>query len=169
MEKKEKDYSKGKMYIIRNSVNDKVYVGSTIQPLSQRMAKHRCDGNKEKDTKIYQAMAELGIEKFHIELLENFPCKSIEELRQREGQLIRQYNSHKDGGYNQKLAGRTDKEYALQYYYANQEACIQKARDYKAKNPEKIIEKSLRRGNCPICNKELRMDSIARHRKLKNH
>ena len=37
------DYTKGKIYAIRSSQTDKVYIGSTIQPLSQRMSGHRAD------------------------------------------------------------------------------------------------------------------------------
>ena len=40
------DYKSGKIYCIRNDINDEIYVGSTTQSLSQRMAKHRSDKKK---------------------------------------------------------------------------------------------------------------------------
>ena len=40
------DYSKGKIYTIRNSDDDtKIYVGSTIQPLSVRLGGHKKRSN----------------------------------------------------------------------------------------------------------------------------
>ena len=36
--KKTKDYQKGKIYIIRNDVNDLTYIGSTCQLSCQRMS-----------------------------------------------------------------------------------------------------------------------------------
>ena len=38
-----KDFKNGKIYCIRNTIDDDIYVGSTCQPLSKRMAKHRVD------------------------------------------------------------------------------------------------------------------------------
>ena len=35
------DYSKAKIYQIINDVSDDIYIGSTCQPLSKRMAEHR--------------------------------------------------------------------------------------------------------------------------------
>ena len=36
-----RDYSQGKIYCIRSHETDLIYIGSTIQPLSIRMGKHR--------------------------------------------------------------------------------------------------------------------------------
>ena len=60
-----------------------------------------------KQIKIYKAMNELGRDKFYIELLENCPCKAIGELRRREGELTREYQSE----LNSKISGRTTEEY----------------------------------------------------------
>ena len=35
------DYSKGKIYKMLNTIDDEIYVGSTIETLRQRMATHR--------------------------------------------------------------------------------------------------------------------------------
>ena len=76
MSRNPKDYSKGKIYCIRNTVNDDVYIGSTCQNLSQRMAQRRRNlkcGNLG-GMKLYDLMTELGNEHFHIELMEEYPC-----------------------------------------------------------------------------------------------
>ena len=50
MENMSKDFQKGKICCIRNNVNNDIYVGSTCQPLSKRMAKHRSDTTRDVKT-----------------------------------------------------------------------------------------------------------------------
>ena len=80
------DYKNGKIYKILNTIDDDCYVGSTCQPLSKRMAKHResMHNTVKKDRKLYAKMHELGVDNFYIELIEEFPCENIEQLRKRE-------------------------------------------------------------------------------------
>ena len=59
-----RDYTKGKIYIIKNTKNDKVYIGSTTQTLSRRMTDHRKDALKKITIRLYKAMNEIGIESF---------------------------------------------------------------------------------------------------------
>ena len=84
------DYSKGKIYILRNTVNGVVYVGSTCQTLSQRFNNHKAD-SKRNHNKLHEGMKEVGIDKFYIELLEDFPCERREQLDARENFHMRQY------------------------------------------------------------------------------
>jgi hypothetical protein len=123
------DYQKGKIYTIRNN-HDKslIYVGSTIQSLSQRMVAHRSDSkkDKDKDRKIYQHIGGKW-EDWYIELYELFPCNSKEELCKREGEVIREI-----GTLNNLLPGRTPKE----YYQDNHE----RYKEYREENKEKKIE-----------------------------
>ena len=66
-----KSYNKAKIYIIRNTVDDVTYVGSTVARLSKRMSKHREDLRQEtRKSRLYEKMRELGSDKFYIELLE---------------------------------------------------------------------------------------------------
>ena len=107
-----KNYQNGKIYGIRNNVDEDIYVGSTTQTLSKRMAKHRIDmiGNK-KDRKLYSKMNELGVENFYIELIENCPSENLEQLRKREGHHIREI-----GTLNSLIAGRSKKEWIIFYH-----------------------------------------------------
>ena len=102
-----KDYSKGKIYIIRNSENDLTYIGSTCQTLAQRMTQHRVSMRKIPHYKLYQAMNELGKDAFYIELLEDYPCQRQEELLKKEGEKIREHQS----ALNKVINGRSQKEY----------------------------------------------------------
>ena len=103
-----KDYKNGKIDCIRNTIDDDIYVGSTTQPLSKRMAKHRQDARNKKyvHRTFYSKVNEIGIEHFYIELIEDCPCETLEQVRKREGHYIR-----KMGTLNHRIAGRTSKEW----------------------------------------------------------
>ena len=89
-----RNYQNGKIYCIRNTITDDIYVGSSCEPhLSKRMVKHRSSAKangRDKNMLLYQKMNELGIENFYIELIENYPCESKDQLRAREGHYIRE-------------------------------------------------------------------------------
>ena len=103
-----KDYKNGKIYCIRNIIDDDIYVGSTIQKLSKRMAVHRMTAELsiKKHIALYAKMNDLGIDAFYIELIEECPCDNQEQLLRTEGSYIRQI-----GTLNTRVAGRNKKEY----------------------------------------------------------
>ena len=79
------DYNNGKIYVMRSNKTDKIYIGSTTQPLFKRFFQHKvncCNKN------LKELMTEH--DDFYIELLESFPCNSKEELLKRENELIRE-------------------------------------------------------------------------------
>ena len=118
-------YVNGKIYKIFNTLNDDIYVGSTIQSLSHRMIKHR-DNVKNTTThyktSICTLMQELGVEHFFIELVEDYPCKNKEELNAREGYWIKQI-----ANVNKQITGRTPKE----HYEDNKERIMARMKEYK--------------------------------------
>jgi hypothetical protein len=191
-----KDYKNGKIYVIRNHVNDLIYVGSTIQGLAERMGGHRATlkQNKILSTKIYKAFYEIGIEHFYIELIEDCPCETREQLLRREGYYIREYDSFKNG-YNGLIAGQTVKEYReankkiiaekFKIYHANnKEKIVGKQKIYYDNNKERIykhikewyevnkhviLEKGKVKYTCNICNCEFRIDGKSEHERSKKH
>lgn len=83
-------YKNGKIYKLINSVNDKIYIGSTCQSLGDRMRSHRSAAkNPLRNSPIYSAMKNIGTDHFKIELIESFSCKSKQELEIREFHIIR--------------------------------------------------------------------------------
>ena len=105
-------YQNGKIYKVVDIGYIKSYIGSTIEDLNKRMAKHRnCDKNfSEEDKKIYTTtfiiFDEYGIANCKIELIEYFPCKNKEELNKREGEHIRNNDC-----VNRCIPGRTKQEW----------------------------------------------------------
>ena len=81
---------RGKIYAIRNHINDEVYVGSTGNDLGRRMGNHRqrCRKLAGKGNRLHTLMFELGPSAFYIEVLEDYPCSSAAELRMKESKWI---------------------------------------------------------------------------------
>jgi hypothetical protein len=75
------DYSKGKIYKITNTVNDKVYIGSTVSRLCDRMARHRHTGRHAcEESPLYREMYAIGADKFKIILVRTSPSNNRDEL-----------------------------------------------------------------------------------------
>jgi hypothetical protein len=125
------DYKQGKIYTIRCKTDDTlIYVGSTVQSLSERMAKHRYDAIKKPTMCFYQYVDDW--DNWYIELYENFPCNNKEELNKREGVMIREI-----GILNKLIAGRTKKE----YYEDNKTKLLDIMKQYQQDNKDKTSEK----------------------------
>jgi len=83
-------YRRGKIYVIVNSVNDMVYIGSTIQEPHSRMAFHKILA-KGVDSPLYVAMRKYGVDTFEFSILERYPCRNKEELELHEMTVIQRY------------------------------------------------------------------------------
>lgn len=86
----------GKLYIIWNDVNEKLYVGITTRKLSRRFHEHIYAALSHKDKfRFHSAIRKYGEENFHIEcFLENIP---EERLPLFERACIAHFNSNKVG------------------------------------------------------------------------
>ena len=91
----------GNLYIIRNTVNDKVYIGKTYKNIDKRFAQHKNDMNKFASYKFYKAMKKHGVDKFYIEFIGKFEEGILEE---KEIEYIARYDSFHNG-YNSTLGG----------------------------------------------------------------
>lgn len=91
----------GSIYIIKNTVNNKVYIGQTIQPVDVRFKEH-LRKSEIIDTHLYKAMRKYGKDKFYYEILES--NLEYSQLLQHEQYWISYYNSYKNG-YNDTLGG----------------------------------------------------------------
>lgn len=101
----------GRIYIIRNTVNDKVYVGQTHVSIKLRFQNHLSAARRGLDYVIGKAIRKYGEDKFYVELLEE--CL-IEELNEREKYWISFFKATDNRfGYNMSVGGnvvRTTKE-----------------------------------------------------------
>ena len=84
------------IYIIKNKINNKVYVGQAINP-HRRFIQHLCNGNKLLDNyPIHLAINKYGKENFYYEILE----ENIENYDEKERYWVTKYNSICPNGYN---------------------------------------------------------------------
>lgn len=94
----------GFIYIIKNTVNSKVYIGQTRTSIDQRWKEHLRHAQYG-DQVINKAMKKYGIDKFYIETLE---ICDISILDEREMYYIDLYDStDKSKGYNVSIGGNT--------------------------------------------------------------
>ena len=121
------NYQKGKIYKLFFS-NDPsfCYVGSTAEPLKKRLSGHlgrSIDTSGRYDSKLYRTICEMG-DGWEIQLIENYPCQSLEELRIREQYFIDilKPTLNERGAY-QSETGK--KELQKQWYKRNRESILQ--------------------------------------------
>lgn len=89
--RKPTDYSKGMIYQIVNSVNDKVYIGSCATELRFRLYQHKSTSKNTKyHSRIFYKELFNNLDKYKIILIENFPCKSKKELEKREYEVLKE-------------------------------------------------------------------------------
>ena len=74
------NYALGKVYKLVNNVNSLIFIGSTISVLSRRRYYH----TQRLLPGVKQLYDEIGWDKMQIVLIEDWPCESSEQLKQRE-------------------------------------------------------------------------------------
>jgi len=138
-------YENGKIYCIRSPNTDLVYIGSTTQPLSKRFYNHKKDFKSNKRYKNSFEILKYG--NTYIELIENYPCNSKEELNRREGEIMRNTPNR----CNKTIAGRTMKEWIddnkeklrqlrKERYKNNKETVLERNHEYYKNNKNKVKE-----------------------------
>jgi len=126
------DYSKAKIYRIVSDLNDMVYYGSTVQPLSVRLGEHVSNYKSYVKTGkggcTSRKIIASGKGNYHILHVEDFPCNSKEKLVARERYYIEGNvcvnkvipgRTHRKKSYTQ--YNEKNKKYYKQYYKWNKE------------------------------------------------
>lgn len=91
---------KFQVYIIKNDVNNMVYIGQTTNSLRERFNQHYNNPGSH----VGVAMHEIGKEHFSISILDD-TAKNLDELLEKEKYYIQKYNSI-ENGYNSMLQGK---------------------------------------------------------------
>jgi len=137
------NYEKGKIYKIESHVGDKIYIGSTTKKLlCDRMSGHRYDykrwlnGDRQRIYKSFEIFDEYGLENCKIVLVENFPCKSRDELTAREAFYIKSLTC-----VNRYIPDRTKEEYRNDPIHKARKAVVDK--EYREKNKD-VLNKNQR-------------------------
>ncbi|RTL06742.1 hypothetical protein EKK58_04370 [Candidatus Dependentiae bacterium] len=173
----------GKIYCLKSTHTDKIYIGSTFDYLSSRFGKHKCDYKNNINITAKEIMK---FDDVFIELIEN--CGNIDksELRKKEGEYINNNNNC----INKRIDGRTRKEWENinkekinKYLITNKEKInenrrknykekkdiiLEQNKKYRENNKEKINEQKKKKIICS-CGISYSKCHEARHLKSKFH
>lgn len=167
-------YTNGKIYKIVSDHTEQVYIGSTVQRLSNRMSAHRSSYKKHliDKKKNYSSFNILCYPDAKIILIENFSCDCKDELFKQERFYIETMDCC-----NKNIPNRTHKEwyednpeYNKEYYKKNEDHIKQ----YQQKNKDHIkqYQQQYREKNEDIINKKIQCDiceSVVIKRNIKKH
>ena len=146
------------IYIIKNTVNDKVYIGKTCKSIKERFTEHIYSAKTAEyrfKRVLYLAMNKYGIDKFYVEQLE---CDLTDEQAcEKEQYYISQYRSYVGfddcNGYNMTLGGDgtvwSDYEKVVDVYLENNKNASKTAEILKC------ARKTVRRA-CKLLNIEIK-------------
>lgn len=146
----------GYVYIIKNDIHNKVYIGITAQSIQKRWYDH-IRSSETKNSKFYKEMRKIGVEHFSINVLEQ--C-DVGELNEREQYYIKKYDSFHNG-YNSTLGG-----FGTHTYELDEQSIIKMYSDYglsyiaeKYDCSKSVIKCILQRNNIPI--REANVEKLA--------
>ena len=127
-------YDNGKIYKLSDNTNGNIYIGSTTQPLYKRKSQHKTDA-KRINCKS-KSIIENG--DYDIILIENYPCKSKEELLTRERYYID--NTDCINQVRCYISEDERKEYKKEYDLINKDIKNEKAKAWYQSNKDKKAE-----------------------------
>ena len=99
----------GRIYFIKNKINNNLYIGSTTRDIYKRLEEHKRDINKYPNFKLYKSMKRNNPDNFYIILIEELEINTIKELRTREGDYIKLIMP----ALNKNIPGRDIKQYQI--------------------------------------------------------
>jgi len=119
-------FQEGKIYKIICDNFDKIYIGSTVQKLSQRLASHKAN-------QCCHSKKILEYPNVRIELIEQYPCNSKDELRGREQYYINENRdiciNNKNAYISKEDAKERDRLHLIEYRRLNKDVINEKQRE----------------------------------------
>jgi len=129
--------------IKKDAINDDmIYIGST-EDIKDRMRKHKCSCNNINDyrynCKVYKYIRDNGgWDEWKYEIIDEVEVALRNDARIYEGEYIIKYDAINK--LNDRVAGRTNKEYKKQNYQRNKEDILQKSKEKYHQNKEQKKE-----------------------------
>lgn len=160
------DYSKGKVYRLVCGNTGRQYIGSTVLTLNARLSKHKHDrkrymaGKRPSSCTSFIILAEGN---YRIEMIENFPCKTEQELVLREQQWIKQTAN----AVNKNMPGRSKSE----WYQDNREVIREKKnrRNICQCGGKFVYSNKARHLNCQLHRRYLHNLNLILNRRCSSH
>jgi hypothetical protein len=153
----------GYIYCITNKINQKKYIGKTLNTVECRWKEHLKDYKRRKYEKraLYDAMNKYGVENFECETIGEFPDNILEEMEQK---FIGEYNTY-HYGYNLTIGGDGkqlyDHDRIIEYYVNNDVTMVETSVKFNCSvdtvkyilekhNTPKRSQREKRFGNCKL-------------------
>lgn len=141
-------------YLITNNVNNKVYVGITINPY-ERWLRHQSTARntKSKTSYLYNAMRKYGLENFSFEVIAGFKSAEdcslfeIEKIKQMRSDNIPNYNLHDGGNLGHSMT--PDHPKWEEWFNSIKENAIGNSTDIEAKEAWRSKLREKRKGKTP--------------------
>lgn len=137
----------GYIYKITNLVNNKAYIGQTIDPVQKRWKEHIYAAYREKDDNRYylhRAISKYGVDNFNFEIIEEVPNEQLDE---REIYYIAKWHTYRydelgNQSYNLTRGGqgnwKFETEALIKAFYDNNEHLINTCKDIGCSEPTLI-------------------------------
>lgn len=174
----------GRIYKIIHSQSNICYVGMTTNTLTQRWSSHKCDYNKNNNSKavIYKYMIKYGIEQFKIVLIKEYDVIDKAHLKVYETLWMKKLKSINE---NQSFNPFAKSSQAMRDYYkknsdkvknkvkeyanANKDLIKERGKEYRSKNKETIKAKKSEKINCECGGIWSKGHGFKRHESSKLH
>lgn len=173
----------GRIYKITNTINNKVYIGQTVQCIRKRWYDHvsQAKSSKSKNGHFQRAILKYGRDVFNIELLEESVPKEL--LNDKEYDYITEFDSYRTG-YNSTTGGQKKSSTHVHYVATlEHKANMSKAKKGKSLNwSEESLEavrqaklgsnnpnfgKKAKRIVCEHCNKDVAKNIYVQYHRQK--
>lgn len=157
-------YDNGKIYKVIDNINGNIYYGSTTQTLHKRLIQHKSKYLKYLENfESWRSVNQIIMsDNYKIELCENYPCKSNDELTNRENYYIEHFENINLLRANKKNANR---KLAREYYHKNKEYVKKRGNKYYYDNKKYIQERSQKIEKCNYCKILISHANLLRHQK----
>ena len=149
----------GKVYALKSHQTPNIYVGSTTGRISTRFVTHKSSHKLYQNTKHLTSFELLQNNDCYIEIIEELPNCTKEQLKKREGYWIKKMNT-----VNHVIAGQTQKEWKT----LNNVQIIASNKQYYENHKESINIKKNTKTLCP-CGGSYTKANKAQHEKTHKH
>lgn len=157
-------YGNGKIYKLVSDVDDKIFIGSCCLPLHKMLYNHKSKASVHPSHNVNKHFNAIGWDNVRIILIEKFPCKDKDELKQREQYYIDELKPELNKYTKEKI-----REKSREWSHNNKD----KTKAYYEANKEKInLNQSIRKSynwHCDICNCDMIVGSKSAHLKTIKH
>lgn len=141
-------YNDAKIYKLSNTVDDKFYVGSTVDTLCARFSDHKSNSKRHPNRDVYKHFIGIGWDKVSISLVCNFKCNNIKELHIEEARHIDllkpQLNQYKATRLTAEMiaSAKSDREIKTMkeriYFDTNKDLITKQRKDWHEKNIDRV-------------------------------